>query len=151
MATFEPDTLVPAGTPAPAGTPVEVAVAEIWADLLGAADVGVHEDFFASGGDSILAAAVVAHARERLGVELSIGSFVQEPTIAALAEKIEQARTSATPTTEHLPAADGAREAAARKAAPSSTRSPRCSYAQERFWFIDQASGGHAVSNVSWA
>ena len=126
-------------------------MAEIWAELLGSAAVGVHEDFFAAGGDSILAAALVARACVRLGVEVPIGSFVQEPTIAALAGKIERARGQAVPASEPLPAAERPPEAAARKAAPSSTQSPRCSYAQERFWFIDQASGRDAVSNVSWA
>jgi amino acid adenylation domain-containing protein/FkbM family methyltransferase len=135
------------GTLVPAGTPEEAAVAEIWAELLGSA-VGLHEDFFASGGDSILAAAVLARAHTRLGAEVTIGSFVQEPTIAALAEKIERAREQAP---EPPPAADRSPEAAAQKSAPSSTQPPRCSYAQERFWFIDQASASSAVSNVSWA
>src|SRR5439155_20087539 len=28
---------------------------------------------------------------------------------------------------------------------------PRCSFAQERFWFIDEATGGSAALNVPWA
>src|SRR5438874_5314481 len=81
----------------PTQAPVGATVAEIWAELLGSAAAGVHEDFFAAGGDSILAAAVVARACARLGVELPIRSFVDEPTIAALSHKIEQARARAAP------------------------------------------------------
>ena len=45
--------------------PVEQLLVEIWAAVLGQPRVGVDDDFFALGGDSILALEVVARCRER--------------------------------------------------------------------------------------
>ena len=118
-------------------TSSERELAAIWTELLGVAPAGTEEDFFAAGGDSIQAAALVARVGSRLNVELPLSEFVECPTIAALAGRIDAARArGATPmvwpaTEDGVPA--------------------RCSYAQERFWFIDQASGSNVVSNVSWA
>ena len=51
-------------TPAPRDlTPAEETLAAIWAEVLGRPEVGVEEDFFAIGGDSILALQVIAKAR----------------------------------------------------------------------------------------
>jgi len=121
----------------------EVELAQIWAELLGTAPAGVQDDFFASGGDSIQAAALLARARVRTGAALELGAFVQAPTIAALAGQIRAALAG---TGGHA-IADGP---AALDPGQAASTSP-CSFAQERFWFIDQASGGNVVSNVSWA
>ncbi|RIK39121.1 MAG: non-ribosomal peptide synthetase, partial [Chloroflexi bacterium] len=47
-----------------ANTPQEQLLADIWAGLLGLERVGVHDNFFESGGDSLLATQVIAKARE---------------------------------------------------------------------------------------
>jgi amino acid adenylation domain-containing protein len=121
----------------PVRTAAERELAAIWSELLASEPAGSDEDFFAAGGDSIQAAALLARVCSGLGVELSLAEFVREPTIAALADAIEAARArGATP----------AAWPAARDGEPA-----RCSYAQERFWFIDQASASNVVSNVSWA
>ena len=112
-------------------------LAAIWTELLGAAPAGTEEDFFAAGGDSIQAAALVARACARLEVELSLGAFVRRPTIAALARRIDAVQARGRTPTAWDTTEDGS---------PAS-----CSYAQERFWFIDQASDSNVVSNVSWA
>ncbi|MBI3447674.1 MAG: amino acid adenylation domain-containing protein [Acidobacteria bacterium] len=65
-------------------TAAERALAAIWADLLGVREVGVHENFFSLGGDSILALQVVARARER-GLRISSRQFFHHPTVATLA------------------------------------------------------------------
>lgn len=62
----------------------EQRLAEIWADLLGIKQVGIHDDFFDLGGDSILGLQMVAHAN-RAGIRLNVTQIVEQPTIAGLA------------------------------------------------------------------
>ena len=55
------------GSTAPT-TPAEVALAGIWSEVLGVAEIGVEDNFFALGGDSIVSIRVVALAgRHGLG------------------------------------------------------------------------------------
>ncbi|MEC3914935.1 non-ribosomal peptide synthetase [Nocardia sp. CDC160] len=66
-------------------TDLETALAEIMAELLGRDRVGVHDSFFALGGDSILAIQLVSRARLR-GIELTPLQVFEHRTVAALAE-----------------------------------------------------------------
>ncbi len=68
-----------------ARTPVEAELAEIWEQTLGVDRVGVHDDFFDLGGDSILAIQIVAHAR-RAGLALSVRQVFERRTVGSLAE-----------------------------------------------------------------
>jgi len=63
---------------------LERALAAIWRDLLGVDPVGVHDDFFELGGDSVIGLQVAARARQA-GLELSPHQIYQNPTVAALA------------------------------------------------------------------
>jgi acyl carrier protein len=76
------------GLTAPSG-PVQEALAEIWAELLGLDEIGVDEDFFELGGSSLLATRAVTRIRETLGVEVRIATMFDEPTIEGLARSIE--------------------------------------------------------------
>ncbi|MBV9772838.1 MAG: amino acid adenylation domain-containing protein, partial [Gemmatimonadetes bacterium] len=67
-----------------ARSPAEEALARVWAELLGLERIGVDDDFFEAGGDSILAIQMVARAR-RAGVEVTPRQLFQHPTVAALA------------------------------------------------------------------
>ncbi len=61
----------------------------IWKDVLGRRDVGVGDDFFALGGDSILGAEAVARIRNLVGdPDLPLASIVRAPTPAAMAREI---------------------------------------------------------------
>ena len=63
---------------------------KIWADVLGLRRVGVRDDFFALGGDSILGAEAVARTRDLLGLpDLPLISIVRAPTVEAMAAEIE--------------------------------------------------------------
>jgi thioester reductase-like protein len=75
---------------APPEGPVEQALAAIWAELLGADRVGVHDDFFDLGGHSVMVAQVVFRLQDALGVELPIRALYETPTIAGLARSLEQ-------------------------------------------------------------
>ena len=81
----------------PFGAPqsaIEEALSKIFASLLGLKRVGRHDNFFHLGGHSLLAAQAAARAREALRVNLDLRAFLQAPTVAALAERIEAAKNS---------------------------------------------------------
>ena len=81
-------------------TAVETILAEVWSQVLGLPSVGVHDDFFALGGDSILMIRIVSLARKH-GLVLSPRDMFKHPTVAELAPfttAVEQpTSTSATP------------------------------------------------------
>jgi len=73
----------------------ESELAQIWARVLGRDLVGIHDDFFRLGGDSILATQVISQVRSVFNVELSPASLFEMPTIAELARSIQaSARTT---------------------------------------------------------
>ncbi|MFD0890452.1 phosphopantetheine-binding protein, partial [Streptosporangium algeriense] len=65
-------------------TPAEETLARIWAELLGVDEVGVEDNFFDLGGDSILSLRVVARAREQ-GLRLTARQTFLRQTVAELA------------------------------------------------------------------
>lgn len=65
-------------------TSVEIALAEIWGKLLGLSRVGIHDNFFALGGDSILSIQMIARAHQ-VGMRLTPKQIYQHQTIAELA------------------------------------------------------------------
>jgi acyl carrier protein len=71
-------------------TPTEVVLAEIWCKTLGVQRVGIHDNYFRLGGHSLLAIRVVSRIREAFEIDLPMGSIFEAPTIAGLAERIEQ-------------------------------------------------------------
>src|SRR4051812_42304310 len=68
-------------------TVVEARLAEIWGGVLGLPSVGVHDNFFALGGDSILAIQVASRARQA-GLHLSVRQTFQHQTVAELARVV---------------------------------------------------------------
>lgn len=73
--------------------PLEAEMAETWAGLLGVERVGVHDDFFKLGGNSILAVQLLARVRESFGVEVPLASIFDRPTIANLVVQIVRGQT----------------------------------------------------------
>jgi mycobactin phenyloxazoline synthetase len=68
---------------------VEAALAEIVAEVLGVNSVGVHDDFFALGGDSVLATSVIARVREWLDVDHAVvADLFATRTVARFAERL---------------------------------------------------------------
>jgi yersiniabactin nonribosomal peptide synthetase len=65
--------------------PVETILATVWADLLELPRVGRTDNFFALGGDSILATRLVAEVRGRFGVTTSMRQLLTAPVLAELA------------------------------------------------------------------
>src|SRR5437868_10497282 len=65
-------------------TSVEQSLMEIWSQVLRLPQVGIHDNFFALGGDSILSLSLIAQARQA-GLSLTLKQLFQAPTIAQLA------------------------------------------------------------------
>ncbi|MBV9775101.1 MAG: amino acid adenylation domain-containing protein, partial [Gemmatimonadetes bacterium] len=84
-----PDAVPGEAEHAPPRTPVEAALAEIFARVLNRERVGIHDSFFDLGGHSLLATRVTSHARETFGVEVPLRAVFEAPTVAALAEHVE--------------------------------------------------------------
>jgi acyl carrier protein len=66
-------------------TPGEQVLAEVWCDVLRLERVGVHDNFFDVGGQSLMAIKVVTRVQQRLGVSIPLESVFDRPTIAELA------------------------------------------------------------------
>jgi hypothetical protein len=121
--------------------PVEESLAGIWAEVLKLPAVGVYDDFFEIGGQSLLATQVVTRMREAFGVDLPVRSLFQKPTVAGLAESLEEALLHG----RGLPPAPPmTRTSEAERQGPLEP-----SFGQERFWFIDQPRSARRNSMVS--
>ncbi|MDN3356432.1 non-ribosomal peptide synthetase [Actinomadura sp. DC4] len=71
----------------PASAPhsaAEKIIADIWREILGVPDIGVTDNFFALGGDSIISLQVIARAK-KFGIQLTPRVFFQHQTVAAIA------------------------------------------------------------------
>lgn len=75
---------------APARTPLEEVLAGIWADVLKVDVVGVHDDFFLSGGHSLLALQLIHQINAAFRLELPVRLLFTKPTIAGQAQEIER-------------------------------------------------------------
>ncbi|BDU21604.1 polyketide synthase [Dyella sp. GSA-30] len=69
---------------------VEHALAEIWQDLFGIEHIGRNDDFFELGGHSLLATQVVYRVRNAFEIDMPLRDLFELPTIAALAERVEE-------------------------------------------------------------
>ncbi|GEO12157.1 non-ribosomal peptide synthetase, partial [Segetibacter aerophilus] len=73
----------------PPTSAVEVALAEIWKELLGIDRIGIYDNFFELGGHSLLAIRVIAAIREKWEVELLVKDIFEYSTISDLSKYIE--------------------------------------------------------------
>lgn len=89
-----PDTPSRADDLVPPRNPAEQRLANIWADVLAQKQVGIHNNFFELGGHSLLATQVISRLREEFQVELPLRSLFEAPTVADLAQWIEQVQTA---------------------------------------------------------
>ena len=79
----------------PPRTPVEAEIAAICSGVLRREQVSVHDNFFELGGHSLLAMQVISRIRASLQVELPLRVLFGAPSVAALAERVAEARGQA--------------------------------------------------------
>jgi acyl carrier protein len=78
------------------GTETEKKLAEIWAQVLGVEKVGVHDNFFDLGGQSLLATQIVSRTRKVLQIELPLRRLFEFPTVAELVNVIARIQAEQT-------------------------------------------------------
>jgi amino acid adenylation domain-containing protein/non-ribosomal peptide synthase protein (TIGR01720 family) len=105
----------------------EQALTDIWKEVLGRQRVGIYDNFFESGGNSLQVIRLIALIRSNMQLEVAIRTIFAHPSVAALS-----AWLSSTSVHQQLVPAIGIQ-----------TREVKIplSFSQERLWFIDQLEG----------
>ena len=128
-------------TNAPAAAPrtaTESAVLAIWQEVLRTSPIGINDNFFDLGGNSLLAIQVISRLRDQFQIGLSLTLLFEAPTIEALATGIDAGKW---------------REQGAATAVPPLVKVPRngpspVSFVQERLWFLDQLQPGRDADHI---
>ncbi|HVT30983.1 MAG TPA: condensation domain-containing protein, partial [Lacipirellulaceae bacterium] len=71
----------------------ETLLTEIWRDVFGEPKIGVYDDFFALGGNSLRAAEFVSRLERESGITVDLSTLIVRPTIAKLSEYIQLQET----------------------------------------------------------
>jgi amino acid adenylation domain-containing protein len=115
---------------------IEEKLANLYAEVLGVERVGIDNNFFELGGDSLLATQFVSRFRKVFETELPLQTFFEEPTVRGLAERLKD-------------------ESSLKQDRDSMSISPiardgelALSFAQWRLWFLEQLTAGSPVYNV---
>lgn len=72
-----------------ASTELQQLLVQQWQEVLGYSPVGIHDNFFEVGGHSLMAAALVTRMRKQFDFEVPLRELLETPTIAELAELLE--------------------------------------------------------------
>ena len=119
-------------------TPLENILAGIWSDVLRLDQVGIHDDFFALGGDSLLAAHVLTSIHDAMHLEVGVVSLFDAPTVAEMAEYLETLIKAG-------------RAGQSEIARVSRNKPLPASPAQERLWTLQQAVPDLPFFNILYA
>ncbi|HLK39138.1 MAG TPA: amino acid adenylation domain-containing protein [Polyangiaceae bacterium] len=71
---------------------LEEALARVWRQTLGVERIGVRDDFFELGGDSLLAVRLLALAAGETGVDMPLAAFLESPTVENFARRVREVR-----------------------------------------------------------
>src|SRR5688572_27659711 len=120
----------------PPRTQTEEIIAGLWQRVLGMERIGRNDNFFGLGGYSLLATRIVSRIRESFKVELPVRYLFEWPTLADLAERVEEmlraGNTLLLPPLKRL----------------SGMEQLPLSYAQQRLWFLDQLTPDNTAYNI---
>ena len=118
----------------PAQTETEKRLVELWQQVLELEEVGIHDDFFALGGNSLLAMQLVQSLRQKLNANLPLGLIFEKPTIANIASLFDK-----------LMEGDESLEQVVIPAAPKDQLLP-LSHSQYLLWLVEQFEQGIAFN-----
>jgi hypothetical protein len=121
-------------------TSLEKVLAGCWAEVLQVERVGIHDNFFALGGDSLSVTHVLARVYEIMHLEIDVSRFFEAPTIAEMAHHLETL----------IPAGQAARASSAIARAPREDGVP-ASIAQERLWKLRRVLPSVPFFNILYA
>ncbi|MEM7356274.1 MAG: condensation domain-containing protein, partial [Acidobacteriota bacterium] len=136
-------------------TPIERFLAELWTETLGIAAVGVHNDFFELGGNSISGVILINRLQEELGEVVQAVTIFDASTVAELADYLVERHPRAV--ARRFGEEEGA-GAPDDERPETGTRIPRrvtdadplpLSFSQQRLWFLDQWAPGSSAYNIS--
>lgn len=130
----------------PPRTPTEVAVARIVAGLLGTEEVGVHDDFFALGGNSLFVGRLAVPLATELNAAVSVSELFDARTVASLAAIVDE-RAAATGGNGHEPVSPLVAPIPPPLRRVDRDRPIPLSLPQERVWFFEQLSPGNLAYN----
>jgi len=137
--------LLPTTSHQPPETPLQQFLYAHWQRILGEIEFGIHDSFFALGGDSIKAAILSNRIQQEFGEVIKLSTLFECPTVAKLALYIS----------EHAPETV---ESALQDEPPSPTLTQptsalpdRLSFAQERLWFLQKLAPDSGAYNLGAA
>jgi acyl-CoA synthetase (AMP-forming)/AMP-acid ligase II len=122
-------------------TTLEEVLAKRWAEILQVDQIGIHDDFFVSGGDSLLATLVLCHVYDVAQIELEVSRFFDAPTVAEVAHHLERM----------IHADQAPRRSSAIVRVPRENGLVPASAAQERLWKLQHALPDLPYFNVLYA
>jgi amino acid adenylation domain-containing protein/non-ribosomal peptide synthase protein (TIGR01720 family) len=117
-------------------TELERHIAGIWREVLGLAQVGLRDDFFALGGHSLLATQIISRTRQACDVELPLRALFEHSELGAFAEQVRLIQASGS-TNKQPPIEKVDRN----QVIP-------LSYSQQRMWFLWQMEPDSPAYNV---
>lgn len=128
-----------AASATPPATPTEQLLAAVWSELLGGVEPSREDDFFALGGNSVTAVQAQARLAHHLGHGVDLRALFEEPTLAAVAARLD--------------AADGGKDGTAPTdpIRPEAGDTGPLSPAQSRMWFhwtLDPASCAYTIQGL---
>lgn len=116
--------------------PIEEVLVGIWVQVLGVQQVGIYDNFFELGGHSLLATQVISRIRKTFDVDIALYRLFKSPTVAALAESIQEVMKKGQ-----------------KVKTPAIARVTReghlpLSFAQTRLWLLEQLYPGSCTYNI---
>ncbi|MGY0503162.1 amino acid adenylation domain-containing protein [Nocardia sp. FBN12] len=114
-------------------TPIELSVAEVFATLLGVPEIGLDDNFFDRGGNSLLATRAIARIDQALSTDLVVRDLFEAPTVGSLAARVRPGAVAA-PRPPLIPAQD-------RGVIPLSP-------AQQRMWLLNRIDPDSPAYNI---
>lgn len=110
----------------PPANPIQEELVKIWSEVLNIERIGIRDNFFDLGGDSLRITQIASRIRDRFQVDLNQAALFENTDIQKLAEVVENAACKRKDTSGEI-----------RTAACLSERAP-LSFAQQRLWFLDR-------------